>query len=35
VKQDKEEDGFAHQVGKKPRKEPLFDGALQQLENWL
>ena len=35
VDQDKEEDGFEHQVGKRPRKEPLFDGALQQMENWL
>jgi hypothetical protein len=26
---------FAHQVGKRPTKEPLFDGALQQMENWL
>jgi hypothetical protein len=32
VEQDKEEDGFAHQVGKRPRKEPLFGGALQKME---
>ena len=32
VDQDKEEDGFAHQVGKRPRKEPLFGGALQTME---
>jgi hypothetical protein len=25
VEQDREDDGFAHQVGKRPRKEPLFD----------
>ena len=24
--------GFAHQVGKRPRKEPLFGGALQTIE---
>ena len=30
--QHKEEVGFAHQVGKRPRKEPLFDGALQKME---
>jgi hypothetical protein len=35
VEQDEEEDGFAHKVGKRPRKEPLFDVALQQMENWL
>jgi hypothetical protein len=34
VDQDKEEDGFAHQVGKRPRKEPLFGGALQKMGNW-
>ena len=32
MEQDKEEDGFAHQVGKRPRKEPLFGGALQKME---
>jgi hypothetical protein len=33
LEQDKEEDGFAHPVGKRPRKEPLFGGALQKMEN--
>jgi hypothetical protein len=32
LEQDKEEDGFAHPVGKRPRKEPLFRGALQKME---
>jgi hypothetical protein len=32
LEQDKEEDGFAHPAGKRPRKEPLFDGALQKME---
>jgi hypothetical protein len=32
LEQDKEEDGFAHPVGKRPRKEPLFAGALQKME---
>jgi hypothetical protein len=32
LEQDKEEDGFAHPVGKRPRKEPLFGGALQKIE---
>jgi hypothetical protein len=32
VEQDKEEDGFAHQVGKSPRKEPLFGGTLETIE---
>jgi hypothetical protein len=32
LEQDKEEDGFAHPVGKRPRKEPLFGGALQKME---
>ncbi len=32
MEQDKEEeDDFAHQVGKRPRKEPLFGGALQTI----
>ena len=29
---DKEEDGFAHQVGKRPRKEPLFGGTRLTLD---
>jgi hypothetical protein len=32
LEEDKEEDGFAHLVGKRPRKEPLFRGALQMME---
>jgi hypothetical protein len=32
LEQDKEEDGFAHLVGKRPKKEPLFGGALQEME---
>jgi hypothetical protein len=32
LEQDKEEDGFAHPAGKRPRKEPLFGGALQKME---
>jgi hypothetical protein len=31
VEQAKEEDDFAHQVGKRTRKEPLFGGALQTI----
>src|SRR5207248_1186816 len=33
VERDKEGDGLAHQVGKRPRKETLFGGAPQMLEN--
>jgi hypothetical protein len=32
VEQDKGEDGFAHRVGKRPRKEPLFGGDRQTIE---
>src|ERR1700738_2230732 len=32
VEQDKEEAGFAHQVGKRPRKEPLFGGPPRTIE---
>jgi hypothetical protein len=32
LEQDKEGDGFAHPAGKRPRKEPLFGGALQKME---
>jgi hypothetical protein len=32
LQQDKEEDGFAHPAGKRPRKELLFGGALQKME---
>jgi hypothetical protein len=32
VEQDKEEYGFAHQVGKRPRNQLLFGGALQKME---
>jgi hypothetical protein len=32
LEQDQEEEGFAHPVGKRPRKEPLFGGALQKME---
>jgi hypothetical protein len=32
LEQDKEEDGFAHPAGTRPRKEPLFGGALQKME---
>jgi hypothetical protein len=28
----KKEVGFAHPVGKRPRKEPLFGGVLQKME---
>jgi hypothetical protein len=31
VDQDKEEDGFEHQVGKRPRKEPLFGVAQRSV----
>ena len=31
VEQDKEEDGFVYQVGKRPRKEPLFGGVRQKI----
>jgi hypothetical protein len=34
LEQDKEEDGFAPPVRKRPRKEPLFAGALKD-GNWL
>jgi hypothetical protein len=32
LEQDKEEDGFPHPDGKRPRKEPLFGGAVQKME---